>query len=891
MRTPIVPPWLLLLVLAGDAAAQGFGTVWEPAVPFGDPSAPRLQAAGVFHQGALYALGGTPYRYQDDIPTGDPPEQGAADTYVLGAASWGTSKEFDGSLGRMGAGVDGLGRLVIYGPAKDGALTCELKTAIYDPVTGTEGDVGLPDKNFDAANFASATDDLGRLYAIGGGPGGPDEVAAAGQPNVAVVERFDAVADAWEILAPLPVALSRASAVYDGFGHVLVFGGYDQTASTRSNAVYSLDFASNSWTLVGNLPATPSGDRASDMAAVLGADGKVYLLGGLWGSDPAGGSASAATHVFDPVTLSWSSGPDMAEPRFAFPAVLAPDNYIYALGGDDGSGGTHRCERLETVPDCDGNGIADEDELDSDGDGWIDACDNCPLTANADQLDNDLDGIGDVCDNCVATPNAGQADSDGDGIGDPCDSTAVPRYVAVAIGPPGASVRDIANDGTVVGRWFDSNAGGWRGFWDDGTFHTLPVDGVEAIADNGWIAGTTGGQAYRYQLPNGPLVALPTLGGPTSEGLGVSSDGAVAGKSDSVYPAPDHAFYDDGTLLDLGILGPLDIAPFYSKAFDVNSNGRVVGESLVGSLADAWAVPFYVDTAGGGVMTQITGGLTYVSGSAWAVNEAGHVTGWTSINDDTWGRAFFYDGTTMTSVGIVPGKSYTIGTDINGADQIVGYAFGEWVNTACCGLIWNTTNHTAFVWENGQIDELNTLIHAGDGWFLRDGWAINDSGQIVGTGSLNGVGRSFRLDPLPEVVVYCSAKANSQGCEPQIGATGTPSLGDASPLVVGAGQVLNQKNGLFFYGLLGSTNLPFLGGTLCVVPPLKRTTIQNSGGALPPMLDCSGTYAFDVEAWIGSGFDPNLTVGTTLHGQFWSRDPQSTFGVGLTDAIGLTLAP
>lgn len=58
---------------------------------------------------------------------------------------------------------------------------------------------------------------------------------------------------------------------------------------------------------------------------------------------------------------------------------------------------------------------------DTDGDGIVDASDNCPLAANAGQADADADRIGDACDNCAAVKNRGQADSDADGIGDACD--------------------------------------------------------------------------------------------------------------------------------------------------------------------------------------------------------------------------------------------------------------------------------------------------------------------------------------------------------------------------------------------------------------------------------------------------------------------------------------
>jgi hypothetical protein len=58
---------------------------------------------------------------------------------------------------------------------------------------------------------------------------------------------------------------------------------------------------------------------------------------------------------------------------------------------------------------------------DADGDGVLNANDNCLSQANPGQEDTDADGLGDACDNCPAAANVTQYDSDGDGPGDACD--------------------------------------------------------------------------------------------------------------------------------------------------------------------------------------------------------------------------------------------------------------------------------------------------------------------------------------------------------------------------------------------------------------------------------------------------------------------------------------
>jgi hypothetical protein len=141
----------------------------------------------------------------------------------------------------------------------------------------------------------------------------------------------------------------------------------------------------------------------------------------------------------------------------------------------------------------------------------------------------------------------------------------------------------------------------------------------------------------------------------------------------------------------------------------------------------------------------------------------------------------------------------------------------------------------------------------------------------------------------PAPADFCTPKVNSQGCLPAIGFVGNPSASGATPFLITATQVLNNKTGFLIYGYTPA-NTPFQGGTLCFSGTLKRTPAQNSGGNPPPN-DCSGSYSFDFNARIASGIDPNLVVGRDIYAQYYSRDPASSFAVGLTNALAFTICP
>jgi predicted outer membrane repeat protein len=133
---------------------------------------------------------------------------------------------------------------------------------------------------------------------------------------------------------------------------------------------------------------------------------------------------------------------------------------------------------------------------------------------------------------------------------------------------------------------------------------------------------------------------------------------------------------------------------------------------------------------------------------------------------------------------------------------------------------------------------------------------------------------------------YCSAKSNSLDCPTTIGHSGTLSVSGTDDFNILATSVIANQHGILIWSA-DALEQPFMGGTLCVRPPIIRTPVQNSGGDV----GCAGAYSFPfTHDYLGSHL---LTAGNAIFAQYWYRDPGQVdgTGVGLTNAIVVVICP
>jgi hypothetical protein len=191
-----------------------------------------------------------------------------------------------------------------------------------------------------------------------------------------------------------------------------------------------------------------------------------------------------------------------------------------------------------------------------------------------------------------------------------------------------------------------------------------------------------------------------------------------------------------------------------------------------------------------------------------------------------------------------------------------------------------------YVGLSANSDSLHPVISADGRWTVFESYA---SDLIANDANLTSEDVFVHDVTLMQPAPYCAGKQHSEGCTPFVSYTGAPSMTQAAAFDVRGVSIKRNANGILFYGAAAQF-APFMGGTLCVEPPIQRTPVQGSGGNNLP---CSGHFDFDFNHWVQLGNDPSLHAGSVVYAQYWFRDPQDATGflVGFTDALRFTILP
>lgn len=128
-----------------------------------------------------------------------------------------------------------------------------------------------------------------------------------------VLEAYDTLSDTWTVLAPLPVAQSGSNGGIVG-NQLVIFGG-----STTVTQIY--DIATDTWSSGTSIPAT-----AHSYGGDITYGNYIYVMGG-WDQ----------THFFryDPATDTWQAGPSLNSARNSPAAAVTSTGIIYVWGGGD----------------------------------------------------------------------------------------------------------------------------------------------------------------------------------------------------------------------------------------------------------------------------------------------------------------------------------------------------------------------------------------------------------------------------------------------------------------------------------------------------------------------------------------------------------------------------
>ena len=375
----------------------------------------------------------------------------------------------------------------------------------------------------------------------------------------------------------------------------------------------------------------------------------------------------------------------------------------------------------------------------------------------------------------------------------------------------------INNLGQVVG-YQDITSGGRNAFlWD--TSVSLILQDLNGLIDD------PGGEWLLLEARDindaGQIVGIGLFNGAP---LGFLLTGAPPYTVTGILPLPGHAT---------------------SEANALNEPGHAAGRSDdgLGTISQAF---LFAPPAGYQPLDPLLGCSGVFFSGALDLNKADHATGISFDPGDCNLHPFFFDGGSLIVLPLLPLQPQSRGNALNDLDQVVG------------GIPLGPSGG-AFLWQQGNLFDLNQNIPTTSGWILDAATDINNSGRVVGTGTLNGGPSGFFLMPVLDLALEKSASpAPHQVGKPLSFFLKASHIGTSASQPVAAAMVKDQlPPGMTFVS--ASPGCQELDGTVSCGPfPLNQgesvsftiTVLPTQAGAIP------NTATLDLQP---PELDPDLT--------------------------------
>ena len=257
-----------------------------------------------------------------------------------------------------------------------------------------------------------------------------------------------------------------------------------------------------------------------------------------------------------------------------------------------------------------------------------------------------------------------------------------------------------------------------------------------AVNDQGVVVGqqetTAAGRAWMYQQSTGALNELSL--DPSESGAyanGISDSGVIAGAEVPASGPPEPGFWTvtGGAMLLTGQYQS------YAQAVAANDSGTIVGNygqsGTLSGLPLVWTPPGYAETTLPGLRCD---NCTRADTTASAINGTGLIVGSSNYSDANTGasgiHAVEWQNGNITDLGGLQGASYSSASSIDDNGDVVGGSRTDQTSGA--------PTH-AFLYKQGVMNDLGTL--GGDTNSSAD--SVNDSGQVVGSSQSDTTKRAF----------------------------------------------------------------------------------------------------------------------------------------------------